>query len=75
MFFPHFVGMSPMKKNTANGVITFHTPFSVSLLKSQVKHLPPLSQAQHETIEAKQYSHNTSLKFNTSLCFTKDILY
>eukprot|EP00064_Thunnus_orientalis_P020527 superscaffoldBa00005689_g20665 len=27
--------MSPMKRNTASGVITFHTPFHVSLLKSQ----------------------------------------
>ncbi|XP_018551659.1 protein FAM228A [Lates calcarifer] len=27
--------MSPMKRNTACGVITFHTPFAVSLLKSE----------------------------------------
>ncbi|CAK6962199.1 protein FAM228A isoform X1 [Scomber scombrus] len=27
--------MNPKKRNTASGVITFHTPFNVSLLKSQ----------------------------------------
>ncbi|XP_071335119.1 protein FAM228A [Trachinotus anak] len=27
--------MSPVKKNTASGLITFHTPFPVSLLKSE----------------------------------------
>lgn len=34
--FCHDLGMSPKKKTTASGVITFHTPFHVSLLKSEV---------------------------------------